>query len=164
MQKHQGLHNKQMSILTSEETAYIAGLFDGEGTVDIHLDKRRNSFYPRASIEMTHFESVIWLQDKFPGQKLLIVNRPNHPKHSSTIRWCIQGKPAIRIIELLLPFLKAKRAEAILFITFPYPDFETRGTGRSVPPDIVKRRSELKSLLHESKTKGKGLLKWQTST
>ena len=40
------------------DAAYAAGILDGEGCLDIHYDKRNNSFYPRVRVEMTQYETV----------------------------------------------------------------------------------------------------------
>lgn len=140
------------------DAAYAAGILDGEGCLDIHYDKRNNSFYPRVRVEMTQYETVQWLQDRWPGVKVQFVTRKKNLNHSATFRWCVQGPKSLDFIKEVLPFLQAKKQEAELFLQFPYED--TPRKGRKLSMEIVEKRKDIKEQLSGLKTKGKGLLIW----
>lgn len=139
------------------DLAYLAGLIDGEGCFDIHTDNRNNSSFPRIRVEMTHRETVEWIQQIFPGVKMQSIHRANR-NHSDTYRWCVQGPKAITVARLIIPYLKGKRYEAELMLSFPYPD-QKPGYNRPLSQDIVDRRKHIHDALREYKTKGKGLIK-----
>lgn len=145
--------------LTETEIAYIAGLFDGEGCFDVHFDKRNASYYPRARIEMCNGASIQWLQSKIPGHPIQTVQRQNR-NHSVTYRWCIQGPSVIEFSKTILPYLLSKKDEALAISSFPYP-VKRPGFGNALNEEMKSARAAIKQLLHDCKTKGKGLLVWQ---
>src|SRR5436305_254995 len=86
------------------ELAYIAGVIDGEGCFDVHVDNRSHSLIPRIRVEMVERETIEWLCEKLPGVKMAIANRRKHLNHSSTFRWSVQGYKALDVARLLLPY------------------------------------------------------------
>lgn len=142
--------------ISKVDLAYMAGIIDGEGYLGIWFDPRNNAASPKIVVEMSHLESIQWLQNLYAGYKIQKIF-PRNIKHQITYRWEVWGKDAVKIVQLLLPFLKAKRREAELFITFP---FHSAGKGRPIPLPTVKKRMELKTKLSSLKTKGKGVLKY----
>lgn len=139
-----------------EDLAYAAGLFDGEGCIDVHLDKRYWLCAARVRVEMTQKESIDWLQLRWPGFKIQTIRRANI-KHSTTYRWHVQGANALDFCHQVLPFLQAKRLEAEMLLTFPM------GYSRHMPitPEARDKRLSIRAQLQSMKTKGKGRISLQ---
>lgn len=139
---------------TNLELAYMAGIIDGEGCLDIHIDNRSNSAIPRIRVEMSQLETIVWLQDKWQGHKIYTSKRIN-TNHLTTYRWTVQGKDCLEIVKLLIPFLQGKKKEAEILLNFPFS-----GKGKVVPIEIINKRLDLKKQLTNCKTKGKGKINY----
>lgn len=108
------------SISTSEtiaamaaETAYLAGFFDGEGTVFIQESRGRH--YLRISVTQVNPEPLKLFQVIFGGTVLADKDRPNRRK---IYRWRLGGDRAALALLQLLPYLIVKLDEARLGIIF----------------------------------------------
>lgn len=112
-----------------ETLAYAAGLFDGEGCVTISLTRPKmqtnRRLTPRydlqTKISNTHRPILEWMHDNFGG--VIITHYPRSKnRDASNWRqawiWQIKCYPAQKVLELLLPYLKIKREQAILAIEF----------------------------------------------
>lgn len=114
--------NKKANIL-----AYTAGIIDGEGCISIHKSMNRNS-YRRAihiSVGNTNPWLINWLEFNFGGS-----SRIYHPKNSKwkdSWQWELSAKQAGEFLEMILPYLKLKRAQAELAIQFQKAKHHPRG-------------------------------------
>jgi len=107
-------------MLTEVELAYIAGLFDGEGSVSIsHYETGR--FYLTASIGMQS-EVVNWVAEKCEG-----VSNPC----GSMFQVTFLGGKAKQFLKPLLPYLKVKKPDAEIALEFP-----TQETNTKIPDSI----------------------------
>ena len=137
------------------KTAYIAGLFDGEGWITIGLFKTatRNRYSLYAGINMTDPRALRDISDIFGGYfKLQKRKKETHrPLHS----WIVTTQKASDFIKTVMPFLIIKKEEAALAIRFQERiDRRVTGKYRSGPlsaNEITTRewyRSELRRLKH----------------
>lgn len=93
---------------------YVAGLFDGEGTVRIFKKVRENhiGYYVSASLAMCHRPVIEELQKKFGGT--VHNNRADltGPNRRCQFGWHTANKKAEAFLRQVTPFLIVKREEA----------------------------------------------------
>ena len=101
----------------STQLAYIAGLFDGEGSIMCtqYMRKKKEqkkaylTWYIRAEIAMAEENTIKWLHHTldfgWSGPK-----RYNHkPKWKPQWRWCCGYRDCLKFANLLLPYARVKR-------------------------------------------------------
>lgn len=107
-----------MSKLTA---AYVAGLIDGEGSVEIQKRKRAQCvnnvyFCPRIRICMTDKNIIEWLKDSFGG---FISYRKEHDNCRESFSWAMTSVKSVKpFIEKVYPYLKVKKQQALLIKDF----------------------------------------------
>ncbi len=100
------------------DIAYVAGLFDGEGYVDIYQASTSNksksiSLMLRVIISQKDGSIMNWLEKNFGGYV-----RMERRKDSWIYRWDIRSQKAKDFLVLMMPYLKIKLAQAKLAIEF----------------------------------------------
>lgn len=128
-------------MATPLEWAYLAGLFDGEGSISI--GKRAIKKYPGVfsyRLEMlltnTHLDSLYRIQKEIGGY--VYVRKLVEPRRKPLgyIRW--ENTRAVEILNELLPYLKIKLAHAKLAIDFVQTKTRTRLDGlKHVPQGML---------------------------
>jgi len=107
---------------TRNDIVYTAGLFDGEGCITIQVENpggRRKSPTHRLEAKITNkdFRLLNWLKHTFGGYIC-----PHHKFSTSSAspcwNWRIACKGAGKFLELVLPYLKSKTAQAQVAIAF----------------------------------------------
>ena len=96
--------------------AYIAGLFDGEGSVLITRDKH-NYYTLQVQLVLTHKEAI----DKLAAMTGGFVCRPTRPSDPNRLpawRWGLKSRKAAAFLEQVLPYLIVKRRQAELGLAF----------------------------------------------
>lgn len=105
-------------IPSKEESAYIAGIIDGEGCIDITCGEKRK--YPqhalRISVGSTSLEMVQFLSKFYPANIKLRMPKGNSKKPLWI--WCIVTKKAAVCLKEILPYLITKREQALIGIEF----------------------------------------------
>jgi len=104
-----------------EDLNYIAGFFDGEGSISISWQKTPNTFRKRVcrstvSIGNTDYPVLKYVQSCLGGTIHFIPQR-NKRWHASWV-WKASTKEAATIIEKLLPYLRVKAKQAKLLIEY----------------------------------------------
>lgn len=100
--------------ITEVQRAYLAGCFDADGSVSIAKSGvgtqgiKSPRYVLRINIVNTSIELMNWLYENFGG---LIKKRPlvNPEKHRQTYDWTYDNGKAIRILELMEPYLIVKK-------------------------------------------------------
>src|SRR5258708_3356022 len=95
---------------------YIAGYFDGEGTVGIEKAHRGHSI--RVSIANTYLPALLEIKEQFGGS-VTAHNRRLSLSHRKAYTWRIGGQAAREFLETIIPLLDEKRAQAELALTLP---------------------------------------------
>lgn len=100
-------------------TAYAAGLFDGEGSVLI-LAEQDAKHRLRIKVANTDHAVINWLQSIFGGisNDNLSPTRKRKPNEKDAWEWRLNGKEAGQFLVLISPFLKIKREQARIAIEF----------------------------------------------
>ena len=99
--------------LTVSELAYTAGIVDGEGSIGIR--KRRNNrgvVYHVVTLEVSNTDPalIVWLHKRYGGT----VNQHRQQMANSKVlfRWIVSAVKAGSILQVLLPYLVIKKAQA----------------------------------------------------
>ena len=99
-----------ISNLTTEEAAYLAGLFDGEGTISIRRSKCNTgfSYVGYAEIGMTDERAIRWVAEKLQSHYKTWV--PKNPRHKTYYMVYLTGRSRmIPFLEIILPYMITKR-------------------------------------------------------
>jgi hypothetical protein len=108
--------------LTNEELGYIAGFFDGEGSVTIHENFRPSprgkspNHTLQVSIGNTDPRVLAWLHKYFGGS--LTIRPSLKPNHREVTQWILRSNGAAAFLSAVLPFLRMKIEQAKIGISF----------------------------------------------
>jgi len=110
--------------LTEAEKAYIAGIVDGEGHIEIGIGRGRTSKPARYTVSVvisnTDYGLLDWLQRRLPGsyinERVHGKNRKPHWKPAWTLRLHRRGS-VLSLLTELLPYLIVKRTRALEAMT-----------------------------------------------
>jgi hypothetical protein len=98
----------------NSEIAYLAGLFDGEGSVSRYQEMRKGRKNPtwviRCEVNMTDKPVVKWIHDTLGFGSFH--KKPPSPKQlgrKMQYRWCCSYRDALKFANLLLPYARVKR-------------------------------------------------------
>lgn len=132
-----------------EEISYLAGLFDGEGTICIQKDSRPlakdngrnwNPIYNITfRIGMTDEKSVKSFKEFF---KVGFIDcEKSYHRFRPMWRYSIRAKDDARmVIEMIMPFLRVKKANAELALKY-FIDCPSQ-RGRYLTPDILEKKEQ----------------------
>jgi hypothetical protein len=103
--------------MTELETAYIAGLFDGEGHVSFQYPKATNGKrYGRIEAKITNTDKAVldWVKSKVGFGTIHVTNR--RPRHLTCFAWQVARRQAREFLGRIRPHLriKAQRVSAVL--------------------------------------------------
>lgn len=94
-----------MPTYTETDIIYLAGLFDGDGSVSLHMAETDAPWrvFPYLMITNNSYDVMEWLAERFPGR----VRKVKERAHTFTFRTvAIDG-----IMEAMLPYLIIKRED-----------------------------------------------------
>lgn len=101
------------------DLAYVAGLFDGEGC--INLRPRSNTKKQTYELQVTLVSTNEWItqQLKFSFGGNVYYTPENFERNwKASWRWLTQAQNALRFLELVYPYLKLKKPQAEIAIKF----------------------------------------------
>lgn len=111
---HEELHRFKHGQLHSEELAYIAGLFDGEGSVN--FGNARSTKFIRIFVTNTNLEILEWLKSIFGGDIKPLSSRKSGWKKGYC--WRLQWSRAVEFLSSIEPWSKIKRPQIVVAITW----------------------------------------------
>ncbi len=107
---------------TDEELAYIAGFFDGEGSVTIHENCKPSprgkspNHTLQVSIGNTDPSILVWIQKEFGGS---LTNRPAPNERSKAVtQWTVRARSAFPFLLAIEPFVRMKKPQIQKAIEF----------------------------------------------
>ena len=111
-----------MRELTDIEAAYIAGLIDGEGCLAIIRQKNSNcrgGYAYRCGLRFANSNQAIveWLAEKV-GTGCVKAHQPKMRNSKCQRCWDIWGDDAAALTQRLLPYLRIRRPQADLLLSF----------------------------------------------
>lgn len=100
--------------LSTNDLAWVAGLFDGEGSVGFYRrsDKRNktgSAYYIVASIHMTHAPTIQRIANMFPGVRWSAYHK--NVKHRTCFCWRLYNAKARAFLNEILPYTFTKAEE-----------------------------------------------------
>ena len=130
------------------ELGYVAGILDGEGTIEIRkwtdggLGMVNPSHTVRVSINNTHAELMAYLHGMCGGR---LYHVPAKPDKGHVEQWKIQlhGKEAGQFLSAILPYLIVKRGQAMLALELCQLGGVMKGK-RRLDPELVTKRETLR--------------------
>ena len=103
--------------MNTNDAAYIAGLFDGEGCVTCKQKKTKradrggkiyNQWYIRCEISMTDKTVIDWLHETLGFGWSREKKYNNKPKYKKQWRWCCGYRDALTFAKLVWPYAQVK--------------------------------------------------------
>ena len=124
---------------TSEEWAYMAGLFDGEGTVRTGTNKHGSTFY-RAQIGNTNQEVLLWLTEISGVGKCRKHTQSENPRWKQAYVWALDGMDKLLyFLEGIRPYVIIKRGQVEVMITLLQHRLEALSINGKAPPTVEDR-------------------------
>jgi hypothetical protein len=149
-------HRQTLEVnLSGYERAYIAGLFDGEGTIVIGVNKQNrkgSSHWIGLSVANTDQGIINYLHKKMGGSVSCNLRSPLSIK--PVWRWGVTTRHALVVINLLLPYLRIKRNRALLAIKL-YKRIDRYPRGRILSEFELSQRENIRSKI--KKLNGRGV-------
>lgn len=105
------------------DKAYIAGIFDGEGTIGIYKHKSKDSAKRRGYVYETTLyvvntdKQLIELMYSYFGGNMR-TRKKQKENHKTSYAWNISGSKVINVLEIILPYLRLKKRQGELLIEF----------------------------------------------
>lgn len=137
------------------ELAYLAGFFDGEGTITIHhrnAETKQNWYRVCASVSSTNKEMPCWFKELFGGSVSTQLRGENR---KDIYTWQVTSLAAVRFIEVIKPHLRMKSQQAEIALDFQETIHHGNVQGRRLkergytPDEIVYKKflcSEIRTL------------------
>jgi hypothetical protein len=100
------------------DLAYAAGIIDGEGCVSVKNKKKNGISIPCIYLAMADKELILWFQEYFNGGYIALVKKQK-PHYKQQYRWVVEGQKCLTILQLLLPYLRGKKPQAVELLTWP---------------------------------------------
>ncbi len=94
------------------EKAWLAGLFDGEGSVWSRWPKRSNLI--SVEIKMTHKPTLEKVQELFPGRFVVGHLSFNGISKRTQWKWTLETNKAVKFLIEILPYLVTKHAQVVI--------------------------------------------------
>ncbi len=109
--------------LTVVDLAWTAGIIDGEGSIFVMQNQRKDrtrniNHILRVAVQSSDPYMTRHLKEMFPDGAEFSVQLDKRPQCSNTLKWQINGKKAARFLKLILPYLRVKHNQAKLAIEF----------------------------------------------
>lgn len=107
---------------TVADLAWAAGIIDGEGSIFVMTQKRKDrerdtNYILRVSVQSTDPYMTKELQSLWPAAEFS-VQRDKREECSNTLKWQVNGKKATKFLKEILPFMRVKHKQAKLAIEF----------------------------------------------
>lgn len=105
------------------DKAWAAGIIDGEGSIFVMTQKRKDrerdtNYILRVSVQSTDPFMTAELKKLWPDGAEFSVNRFQNENWSDTMKWQLAGNRATRFLKEILPFMRVKQSQAALAIEF----------------------------------------------
>lgn len=127
------------------QSAYLAGLIDGEGYIGIlkvkkgekkqWFSNREFIFRPVMKVAMVDKELIRWLKGAYGGT---FETRKAHGNARESYCWSLRKKSVITLIKKIYPYLRVKKKQAEILLRFPSGE-----TGKQIPDNVYQKRIEL---------------------
>lgn len=147
--------------MTKEQTVYIAGFIDGEGTISMQWINNRYCTGPFVQVANTHKGVIDWISEVTEiGHKAYAYDRhPEKQKKAYLLQY--RGTKAIELLEQIEPYLIVKKEQAKVLMDMwrweqtinKNPDNKW-GKQNQMPIEVIERRKETLGILRKLNRKG----------
>lgn len=137
--------------LSEVDAAYIAGLFDGEGTITVAIIKPKqalktgNRYTPAASLTMCNEAVIRWLQS-VTGIGSVYERRPQQARFSVSWTWALPARQAIPVLVRIHPYMRVKAEQARLYLEMMEIRKDSRNYGCNNPERQLQIACEIQAL------------------
>lgn len=138
--------------VTTIELAWLAGFWDGEGSITIfsHQEKNGNpKISPTLLAVNTHEETIAHVSDildRLGTSFHILTKKPHSKKHKPAIQISTRNRQYIKtVLEAMLPFLVTKKAQAMLTLRYVNKKIE-QGSRPSYDEDDYEIQESVQSL------------------
>ena len=129
--------------LSSEDLAYIAGIFDGEGCIRLSVNK--NGPQITVYISNNNLELLEWLKTTIGAGSIQLSRKAEPEKnHKANYRYTIASKLAVSLCKLIRPFLIVKASQVDVILAYAAQE-ETAGARQGFK--VSKARIEARELV-----------------
>lgn len=99
------------------DLAYLAGIIDGEGSINISCNPKHGRNYYSLKLDITNTSDALmqWLEDKFRGH--IGTSYARSQNRTNLHSWIVSGKQAQYLLYKVLPYLVIKTEQALLALT-----------------------------------------------
>lgn len=137
-----------MINLIETQKAYIAGLFDGEGTIGFYLKKSIGYHRVSLAIYNSDLRVLEWLSTLIPDGKIYKNRTSPHPVY----QWQLQKYSTIKdLLIAIKPYLIIKLDQVNLLLSFWDAEAKIRDS-KKLSNDVLNLRTETEIKLKELKT------------
>ena len=144
-----------------EKLVYLAGIIDGEGSVEIskdNSDRREATYRIRLEIGNTDRTLISWLGREFGGNKRWNIREKRNENCAEQHRWTSYGENAIELLEKVERFTIIKRRQIELARTFWNKTNRGCYRGKARPKWIKEFQEECYEKMKKLNQKGPKLL------
>lgn len=142
------------------EKAYAAGLFDGEGCVQLYMRKtgrpngrKDHAFRCALSLSSTSMDPLFWLQERYEGT-IDIDQRTTDGSKKPLGRWIVFSEMADRFAADISPYLIIKRAQLDLWMAAREMMYRRGYMPGGLPQEEIDARREMVYRMKELKNLG----------
>ena len=139
-----------MESIAPTTLAYVAGLFDGEGSIVIgcgHQKQRRVTphYWLQVGITNTDRELITWLHHTLGRHISDNMHCPTKRHQRPCWAWRIMSTQALPFLRALMPYLRVKQAQASIAVNFQSHMSARRY--KTVPDSVVEERASFRQQL-----------------
>jgi len=136
-------------MIHKTDLAYMAGIVDGEGCIDIYKHKaakrsvREYRYTMRLTVGMGRPELPKRLLSLFGGT--VHISKPVNSNRSAEWRWSVSSRKAMRVLKEVLPFLFLKKDQAKIAIELQtlQSGWRKEFGGIATPQSVIDKEDEL---------------------
>jgi len=108
---------------TIADLAWAAGIIDGEGSIFIMKQQRKDrerghNYILRISVQSTDPYMTKELGKLFPDGAIFSQDRYKSENWSDTLKWQVNGRRAVNVLKQILPFMRVKQDQAKMAVDF----------------------------------------------
>ena len=100
------------------DLAYIAGIVDGEGCIQINYRQQCHSYDCQVSVVNTKQWLIEWLKFSFGGRTVTVKRKETEGNKKDCFRWYARTYEALPFLESIYPYLRLKKPQAEIAIKF----------------------------------------------
>lgn len=101
--------NDMISKISEIDLSYLAGLFDGEGCVNMGKKTNKGSYKIRVCIYNSNNEVMEWLQSIIPG---LLYKSKSKTKSKDIWQWTLGDYKAELFLTAIIPYIRIRKKQA----------------------------------------------------